>query len=86
MKYVVSERALEIIERECRNHPDTETGGIIVGLRDDVQVTITHATGPGVISLPEAIRSALPETTLSGVPSWWAMPEARRPTVLRRSA
>jgi len=48
VKYVVSKRALEIIERECRNHPDTETGGIIVGLRDDVQVTITHATGPGV--------------------------------------
>ena len=48
MKYVVSERALETMERECRNHPDTETGGIIVGFRDENQVTITHATGPGL--------------------------------------
>ena len=48
MKYVVSERALETIDRECRNHPETETGGIIVGLRDADQVTVTHATGPGL--------------------------------------
>lgn len=48
MKYVVSERALETIDRECRNHPDTETGGILVGFRDDQEVTITHATGPGL--------------------------------------
>ena len=48
MKYVVSEGALETIERECRSHPDTETGGIIVGFREEGQVTITHATGPGL--------------------------------------
>ena len=48
MKYVVSEKALEAIERECRSYPDTETGGIIVGFRDEEQVTITHATGPGL--------------------------------------
>ena len=48
MKYVVSEKALDVIERECRRHPDTETGGIIVGFRDEEQVTITHATGPGL--------------------------------------
>jgi len=48
MKYVVSEKALEAIERECRSHPLTETGGIIVGFRNEEQVTITHATGPGL--------------------------------------
>ena len=48
MRYVVSERALGTIERECRSHPETETGGIIVGLRNEEQVTITHATGPGL--------------------------------------
>jgi integrative and conjugative element protein (TIGR02256 family) len=48
MKYVVSERVLETIERECRGHPDTETGGILVGFRDRGQVAITHATGPGI--------------------------------------
>ena len=48
MKYVVSEKALEAIKRECRSYPHTETGGIIVGFRDAEQVTITHATGPGL--------------------------------------
>ena len=48
MKYVVSERVLESIEQECRSHPETETGGIIVGFREETQVTITHATGPGL--------------------------------------
>ena len=48
MIYVVSDRALETIQRECRSHPETETGGIIVGFREDTQVIITHATGPGL--------------------------------------
>ena len=48
MKYVVSMRALETMERECRKSPETETGGILVGFRDQGQVTITHATGPGL--------------------------------------
>ncbi len=48
MNYVVSQRALDTIERECRGHPDTETGGILVGFRDGGQVAITHATGPGI--------------------------------------
>ncbi|MDP6402601.1 MAG: Mov34/MPN/PAD-1 family protein [SAR202 cluster bacterium] len=50
MKYVVSERALETIERECRRSPDTETGGILVGFKDKRRVTVTHATGPGPVS------------------------------------
>ena len=49
MRYVVSQRALDAIERECLSHPDTETGGIIVGYRDERLATITHATGPGII-------------------------------------
>ena len=48
MRYVVSQKALEAIERECRSQPETETGGIIVGYRDVNLVTITHATGPGI--------------------------------------
>ena len=48
MKYVVSQKALDAIERECRSHPGTETGGIIVGYRDESLVTVTHATGPGI--------------------------------------
>ena len=36
MIYVVSDRALETIQRECRSHPETETGGIIVGFREEV--------------------------------------------------
>lgn len=48
MRYVVSHKALETIERECRSHPETETGGIIVGYRDENAATITHATGPGI--------------------------------------
>lgn len=48
MKYVVSQKALDAIERECRSHPETETGGIIVGYRDESLVTVTHATGPGI--------------------------------------
>ena len=47
MKYAISERAVETIERECRKYPDTETGGIVVGFRDDRQAVVTHATGPG---------------------------------------
>ena len=35
---------------------------------------------------PSAIISARAETTLSGVPSSWATPEASVPTVFRRSA
>ena len=54
MRYVVSERALQTIERECRRYPDEETGGIMVGLRDKEQVIMTHATGPG----PNSQRSA----------------------------
>ncbi len=53
MKYLVSTRALETIERECWKSPDTETGGILVGFRDEDQVTITDATGPG----PKSERS-----------------------------
>ena len=37
-------------------------------------------------SLPEPINPARPATTFSGVPSSWAMPEASRPTVFKRSA
>ncbi len=48
MKYVVSQQALETMERECRTHPNTETGGIIVGYREQDLTTITHATGPGI--------------------------------------
>ena len=54
MKYVVSQKALETIELECRKYPDTETGGILVGYKDAGQVTVTHATGSG----PKADRSA----------------------------
>lgn len=54
MKYVVSQRALETIEKECRRYPDAETGGILVGFRDEDRVAITHATGSG----PRADRSA----------------------------
>ena len=54
MKYVVSRRALETIEWECRKYPDLETGGLLVGFRNPEQVSITHATGPG----PNADRSA----------------------------
>ena len=50
MKYIVSERALETIERECRKSPDTETGGILVGLKDKRRVIVTHATGPGPVA------------------------------------
>lgn len=48
MNYIVSQRALDLIELECRRNPDTETGGILVGFRDTDQVSITHATGPGL--------------------------------------
>ena len=48
MKYVISQKALESIERVCRVLPETETGGILVGFRDENQATITHATGPGL--------------------------------------
>lgn len=54
MKYIVSQRALETIELECRKYPDAETGGILVGFREEGQVAITHATGSG----PRADRSA----------------------------
>ena len=37
-------------------------------------------------NLPEPISPARPATTFSGVPSSWAMPEASRPTVFKRSA
>ena len=53
MKYTVSQRALETIERECRRSPEAETGGILVGFRENAQTIITHATGPG----PKAVRS-----------------------------
>lgn len=51
--YYISNKALDSIHRECRHHPDTETGGILVGFRPDGSVpnedavVITHATGPG---------------------------------------
>ena len=48
VKYIISQRALNLIELECRRNPDTETGGILVGFRDDNQAAITHATGPGL--------------------------------------
>ena len=48
MNYIVSQRALDLIELECRRNPDTETGGILVGSRDANQLSITHATGPGL--------------------------------------
>ena len=60
MKYYISEKALESMERECRRSPNTETGGILVGYRadqdasDDSKVIITHASGPG----PESSASA----------------------------
>jgi len=53
MKYLVSTRVLETIELECWRSPDRETGGILVGYRDEDQVTITDATGPG----PKSERS-----------------------------
>jgi integrative and conjugative element protein (TIGR02256 family) len=54
LRYIVSHKALETIEWECRKYPDTETGGILVGYKDAGQVTVTHATGSG----PKAERSA----------------------------
>jgi len=48
MDYIVSQRALDRIALECRRNPDTETGGILVGLRQSDQLSITHATGPGL--------------------------------------
>ena len=54
MKYVVSQRALETIEWECRKYPDLETGGILVGFKDRDQVYITHDSGSG----PNADRSS----------------------------
>ncbi len=48
MNYVVSQRALDLIELECRRNPNTETGGILVGSQDANQISITHATGPGL--------------------------------------
>ena len=48
MSYIVSQRALDVIELECRRNPETETGGILVGFRDAEQAVITHATGPGL--------------------------------------
>ena len=48
MNYIVSQRALDLIQLECRRNPDTETGGILVGSRDANQLSITHATGPGL--------------------------------------
>ena len=60
MKYYISEKALESIERESRRSTNTETGGILVGYRacrdapDESKVIITHASGPG----PEFSASA----------------------------
>ena len=55
MNYLVSTKALETIELECWRSPDRETGGILVGFRDQDRVTITDATGPG----PQSERSPL---------------------------
>ena len=46
--YAVSTKAIEVIEKECRLHPDRETGGILMGLTIAGCVTVTHATGPGI--------------------------------------
>ena len=43
MSYIVSQRALDVIELECRRNPETETGGILVGFGDAEQAVITHA-------------------------------------------
>ena len=48
MKYLISDKALGTIERECRLHPEAETGGILAGFREAERVVITHATGPGL--------------------------------------
>ena len=49
LSYAVSSNVIEIIEKECRRHPDIETGGILMGLTLAGCVTVTHATGPGII-------------------------------------
>ena len=49
MSYAVSTNVIETIEKECRRHPDRETGGILMGLTSAGCVTVTHATGPGII-------------------------------------
>ena len=49
LSYAVSNNVIEIIEKECRRHPDIETGGILMGLTLAGCVTVTHATGPGII-------------------------------------
>ncbi len=49
-KLVISDRAMETIERESRKQPKVETGGILAGKRLSDRVIVTHATGPG----PEA--------------------------------
>lgn len=54
MRYVISQKALNNIEWECRKYPDTETGGILVGYKNAEQTTVTHATGSG----PKADRSS----------------------------
>ena len=46
--YAVSTRVIEVIEKECRLHPDRETGGILMGFTEAGCVTVTHASGPGI--------------------------------------
>ena len=47
--YAVSIKAIDVIEKQCRLHPDRETGGILMGLTVGGCITVTHATGPGII-------------------------------------
>ena len=47
--YTVSTKAIEVIEKECRLHPDRETGGILMGFTIGECITVTQATGPGII-------------------------------------
>ncbi|MFQ5874859.1 MAG: Mov34/MPN/PAD-1 family protein [Dehalococcoidia bacterium] len=47
MNLLISDKALDNIEREARKQPRLETGGILAGLRQGENAVITHATGPG---------------------------------------
>lgn len=47
IKLLISDRALDTIEREARKQPNLETGGLIIGKRSGKETIITHATGAG---------------------------------------
>lgn len=62
MKLIISDRALDTIEREARKQPNFETGGLVVGKKTGEQTVITHATGPGPLAIlsPESFNKDTP--------------------------